>query len=238
MLPYLDSNSPFPSTELALDEPNGLLAAGADLSKERLVNAYSNGIFPWYSSGEPILWWSPDPRCVFNIPNFKPSRSLCRLIKKEQFVATLNKDFKQVIDLCAQPTSERPSTWITNDMKLAYGELHKEGFAHSLEIWKNSKLVGGIYGVSIGKLFCGESMFSRISNGSKIALSCLIGYLKTNNFGLLDAQVENQHLFSLGAISMTRREYIENTKKLTSQPVKNDLWSTKELSLATLISRS
>ena len=244
MLPYLEINSPFPTLETALDEPNGLLAAGANLSPSRLINAYSSGIFPWYSDEEPILWWSPNPRTVFDIAQFKPSRSLCRFVKQMDLTVTLNQAFEQVIEGCAQPRNDHPinggsnGTWITNEIKQAYCELHTLGKAHSVEVWQDSKLVGGIYGVSLGRLFCGESMFSRVTNGSKIALASLIAYLKPHGFPLLDSQVENPHLMSLGAINISRNSYMKTVKQVIHDSVDDNLWKIKELNAKELIKRS
>ena len=181
MIPYLDKISPFPSISSALEEPNGLLATGADLSKKRLLEAYSSGIFPWYSEGEPILWWSPNPRTVFDLDQFKPSRSLRRFIKRSDLKVTLNNAFEEVVEKCALPRSAQTETWISDEIKLAYVNLHRHKIAHSVEVWHDQTLVGGIYGISIGKLFCGESMFSQISNGSKVALTFLADHLKQQN---------------------------------------------------------
>lgn len=236
MLPYLDNDSPFPPVNQALDEPNGLLAAGANLSPNRLLDAYSKGIFPWYSKGEPILWWSPNPRMVFNINGYKPSRSLRRWLRKTSVTVTLNQSFERVIKACSMPRQGQPGTWITQEMQSAYLNLHELKKAHSLEVWQHSELVGGIYGVANGPVFCGESMFSRISNASKLALSCLIALLKPQQFKLLDGQVENEHLFSLGARSMPR----ETFQQVLSQPFKqpdHSFWSVKQLDPNELFSR-
>jgi len=237
MLPFLDSNSLFPSVELALEEPNGLLAAGADLSSDRLISAYSSGIFPWYSKGEPILWWSPNPRTVFLLDSFKPSRSLCRFIRKCPWRVSLNKDFEQVVDCCSAPRKEQSGTWITDQMKEAYLALHQLGIAHSVEVWHDKDLVGGIYGVSIGHLFCGESMFSACSNGSKVSLACLIGHLATENFPLIDCQMENPHLSGLGATNISRNQYLETLQQIVHQPVAQDFWKEKELDANQLVKR-
>jgi leucyl/phenylalanyl-tRNA--protein transferase len=235
LLPYLRHDSPFPDIRLALEEPNGLLAAGADLSKARLVSAYRQGIFPWYSEGEPILWWSPNPRTVFLLSDFSAPRSLRRWTRKNDLTVTLNQAFERVVVECAQPRKNQEGTWITDDITSAYVNLHLAGYAHSLEVWQGLDLVGGIYGVSIGKLFCGESMFSRISNGSKLALSCLIGYIKQWDFPMLDCQVENPHLINLGAINLERDRYLDNVKHTIDQPVPNDLWQTRTLDIGSLI---
>ncbi|MDQ7049745.1 MAG: leucyl/phenylalanyl-tRNA--protein transferase [Enterobacterales bacterium] len=238
MVAYLDPDTPFPSVLQALTEPNGLLAAGADLSPERLINAYSQGIFPWYSEGEPILWWSPDPRMVFDIQTFRPSRSLCRFIKNQpQLRVTLNQNFERVITECAKPTDNRESTWIDDDIKKAYLKLHHQGYAHSLEVWQNEHLVGGIYGIANHSVFCGESMFSRISNGSKTALACLIAYLKPHHFSLIDCQVENPHLVSLGAVSLSRNDYLEILKAPLQAGLSDKIWQRKSLCLANLVTR-
>ncbi|NRA93141.1 MAG: leucyl/phenylalanyl-tRNA--protein transferase, partial [Psychroserpens sp.] len=178
MLPYLEPNSDFPHPSHALIEPNGLLAVGGDLSPEMLLRAYSNGIFPWYSNDEPIMWWSPDPRTVFIIDTFKPQKSVKKTIKKHKLRVSLNEDFSGVIKGCSLPRGEETGTWIIPKMLDAYQHLHSLGHAHSVEVWQEHELVGGIYGVFCNNVFCGESMFSKISNGSKIALSCLIAYLQ------------------------------------------------------------
>ncbi len=237
MLPYLDINTPFPPVSLALQQPNGLLAAGADLSEDRLLEAYATGIFPWFSKGEPILWWSPNPRTVFLLNKFNPSKSLCRFVRQAELSVTLNTAFEQVVQRCSEPRKDQPSTWITDDIKQAYLNLHRTGNAHSVEVWKNEALVGGIYGVSIGKLFCGESMFSGITNGSKVALSCLIGYLREQGFPIIDCQVENPHLSRLGAVSIDRESYLRTIKIALSQQVDTDYWRNQTLNPRSLITR-
>ncbi len=229
MIPYLNNYEAFPSVHTALIEPNGLLAAGADLSIERLTKAYSNGIFPWFSQGEPILWWSPDPRTIFSLNEYRPSRSLKRFIKKTKFTVTLNKDFEAVIENCSLPRSHQESTWISREMKRAYLNLHQQKLAHSVEVWQNEDLIGGIYGVAIGKLFCGESMFSGISNGSKVALAYLIEHLKTQQFPIIDCQVENPHLISLGAQNITREKYMAFVEKAKNEVVVCGFWDQQTL---------
>lgn len=229
MLPYLDTKSAFPPVSEALDEPCGLLAAGADLSVNRLLDAYSSGIFPWFSEGEPILWWSPNPRTVFLVDQYKPSKSLRRFMRQTPLTITLNNDFEQVIHACAAPRKDHSGTWITDEIKQAYLKLHQLGHAHSLEVWQDNNLVGGIYGVSIGKLFCGESMFSNISNGSKVALTCLIGYLKPEGFPIIDCQVENPHLLSLGAVSIEREDYLTYLNRAKAERVEQEFWKPKTL---------
>lgn len=230
MIPYLAQDAPFPSISSALNAPNGLLAAGADLSTKRLLNAYSIGAFPWYSEGEPILWWSPNPRTVFELNQFNPSRSLKRFMKNTDLTITLNKDFKSVLEHCALPRTKQAETWISDEMKIAYLELHLQNHAHSVEVWQDDELVGGIYGVSIGRLFCGESMFSGINNGSKVALTYLVEHLKTEQFPIIDCQVENKHLVSLGACNIERDQYIGIVNNSINKTLPNGFWQTKQLS--------
>ena len=211
-LPRLSADplAPFPPVESALDEPNGLLAFGGDLHPARLLNAYRHGIFPWYSSGEPILWWSPDPRTVFDTAAFVLPRRFRRELRKHAWSLRADTAFDAVISACA--TAPRPGqsgTWISAEMRAAYVELHRLGLAHSVEVWDHTQLVGGIYGVTAGPVFCGESMFSAQSGGSKIALAGLCRWLAQNGVELLDAQVPNPHLESLGARSMGRAEYLD-----------------------------
>lgn len=204
----LDSDSlQFPHPQLANEE--GLLAIGGDLSPDRLIKAYKNGIFPWFCEGEPILWFSPKWRMVIAPKEYKPSKSLKQLIKKNKFKVTINQAFKEVIFNCK--TIERGDdldTWITNDMVDAYTKLHELGIAMSFEVWYHEELVGGLYGVNLGHVFCGESMFSKMSNTSKIAFYYLNTYLKEHNYDLLDCQVHNDHLQSLGAYEIPREEFL------------------------------
>ena len=236
MIPFLDKDTPFPDSALA--DPNGLLAAGGDLSISRLKQAYSQGIFPWYSPGEPILWWSPNPRTVFLLDNYNPPKSLCRFLKKACLRVTLNQAFDRVIKECAMPRDKQTTTWITSEMLDAYSELHRQNLAHSIEVWEKNNLVGGIYGVSIGKLFCGESMFSRISNGSKVALSALVGLLRRENFPLIDCQVENPHLFKLGAINIPRQEYQSIVNVAIQKDISAEFWLCKDLNVDELVVRN
>lgn len=238
MLPYLLEDTPFPPVCKALDDPNGLLAVGGDLSPNRLISAYSQGIFPWYSDGEPLLWWSPDPRAVFLLKNFKVKKSVKQVVRRKNLTITLNHAFEEVIVRCAEPRSEVNGVWITEEMIEAYCELHKYGDAHSVEVWDDDKLVGGIYGVCVGKVFCGESMFSEISNGSKVALTTLILYLKKNEFNLLDCQIENPHLTSLGAINLARELYIEMLNSNKQASSEENIWLPKELKFDKLLELS
>ena len=216
MIPWLESANSFPPLELALSEPNGLLCAGGDLSPQRLINAYSQGIFPWYAKGEPILWWSPDPRMVLVPSEFKLSRSLLRTLRAGRYQVRLDSDFPSVIHACA--TAQRKGqagTWITSEMQSAYLTLHELGYAHSVETWDDDALVGGLYGLAIGRMFYGESMFSLVSDASKIALAHLVYYLKAQGFGLIDCQMNTPHLASLGAREIPRSSFVTRLQALT-----------------------
>lgn len=214
--PYLlDKNHKtlFPDVELALREPDGLLAIGGDLSSERLLAAYKNGIFPWYSEEHPILWWSPDPRMVLKPSDVKVSRSLAKTIKKQKFTITFDQDFENVIRSCSKPRLEKgqlqDQTWILEEMINAYINMHNKGYAHSIECWLDDKLVGGLYGIALGQVFFGESMFSRVSDASKTAFVFLCKQLEKWNFKLIDCQVYTSHLANLGAAMIPRHEFIE-----------------------------
>jgi leucyl/phenylalanyl-tRNA--protein transferase len=189
-----DSPSAFPDAEFALREPDGLLAVGGDLSLPRLLHAYRNSIFPWYSSDQPILWWSPDPRSVLFPPQLKISRSLGKVIRSNRYEVTLDEAFDAVIHACAQPRGDGGGTWITPEMATAYSDLHAQGHAHSAESWYRGRLVGGLYGVSIGKIFFGESMFTRMTDASKVAFVYLVRQLQAWGFPLIDCQVHTAHL--------------------------------------------
>jgi len=217
MISWLGSVDPFPPLELALAEPNGLLCAGGDLSPQRLLDAYRNGIFPWYSPGEPILWWSPDPRMVLVPPEFKVSRSLRRTLRAGLLRITLDSDFAAVIRACALTRRKgQAGTWISGQMQAAYCSLHELGFAHSVEVWLGDKLIGGLYGLAIGKMFYGESMFSHATDASKIALAHLCRHLDAQGFGLIDCQMTTPHLASLGAREIARSEFVTRLRKLTA----------------------
>lgn len=201
----LDDEYIFPDTALA--EPDGLLAIGGDLSVERLLLAYQSGIFPWFSEGDPILWYAPHERCVIFADRINISKSMRKIIKSGTFEVTVNQSFAAVIRNCAQtPRLGQDGTWITDDMQKAYIKLHKKGLAHSIEVWQDQVMVGGLYGVKIGKVFCGESMFSLVSNASKMALIYLA---KNMGFELIDCQLPNDHLISMGAEMMSGEEYLE-----------------------------
>lgn len=225
-LPLLDANDRerFPDPSAALSDPNGLLAFGGDLSPQRLLAAYRRGIFPWFSEGEPILWWSPDPRCVFRTAELTPNRSLRRTLARKNWHFTADRAFDQVIKACAEPRGNHSGSWIGPQMIHAYGQLHEQGHAHSVEVWEGARLVGGIYGVAIGRLFCGESMFSHESNASKSALMVLAGMLRARGFPLIDAQVANAHTLSLGAREIRRTEFLAQLAELASHVEKPGSW--------------
>lgn len=225
-LPLLDENVPdrFPDPRTALVEPNGLLAFGGDLSPQRLRWAYAHGIFPWFNEGDPILWWSPDPRCVFRADQLRPNRSLRRAMAGTAWQVTVNQAFRKVMEACAAPRPDQAGTWISLVMIDAYDALHNMGCAHSVEVWDDDRLIGGIYGVAIGRLFCGESMFSACSGGSKIALCALAALLRKWDFPLIDAQVSNPHLLSLGAEEIPRSAFLHHVAVLTSASFDQQRW--------------
>lgn len=218
----------FPDVELALDEPPGLLAAGGDLRVERLVAAYRRGIFPWYESGQPILWWSPDPRAVLFPENLHVSRSLQRTIRRGHFRTTIDQDFAGVIRNCARLRAGQAGTWITAEMKQAYRIMHRRGLAHSIEVWHENELAGGLYGLSIGSVFFGESMFSKVDDASKVALTTLVQYLQNWNFPLIDCQVSSPHLHTMGATLIPRRRFVELLGRFCNQQPGPDAWTTTD----------
>ena len=223
---------PLPHPRTALTEPNGLLAAGFDLSAQRLIEAYHQGIFPWFSEGQPVLWWSPNPRMVLPLELFKTSRSLIKTSRRAQRDAawriSLNEAFDSVIRECAAPRgTESPGTWITEAIIQAYSQLHQRGLAHSVEIWEHERLIGGLYGVSIGRMFFGESMFARRTDASKLALFALVKCLSQLNFRMIDCQQNTGHLASLGASEIPRERFLEELSVLVSQPGPD--WSSVEI---------
>lgn len=225
MIPWLESSGTFPPLELALREPNGLLCAGGDLSPQRLLQAYRQGIFPWYAKGEPILWWSPDPRMVLVPSEFRISRSLRKILRSGNYEVRLDHDFSAVIRACAHTRRKgQDGTWITAEMQAAYGTLHELGFAHSVETWVDDQLVGGLYGLAIGKVFYGESMFAHATDASKIALAHLTRFLDEQGFGLIDCQMNTAHLASLGGREIPRREFICHLQALTKTPPLSGRW--------------
>lgn len=225
----LDDRIIFPPIEQAQEYPNGLLAVGGDLSVERLTQAYKQGIFPWFSEDEPLMWWSPDPRCVFNLTASEPvhlSKSLVRNLKKNNYRVMINRNFKEVIANCALPRAKEKETWITEEMQQAYFRLHQVGIAHSIEVYNSDDtLVGGLYGISIGPFFFGESMFSSQTDASKIALAHLSHHLKSHDFIMIDCQVPNDHLYSLGAVNIDRAHFKELLENFINAPQPNGLFT-------------
>ncbi|QSP93607.1 leucyl/phenylalanyl-tRNA--protein transferase [Marinobacter salinisoli] len=223
-LPWLDPDQLwFPPAEEALDDPDGLLALGGDLSTDRILLAYRNGIFPWYSDDQPILWWSPNPRCVLIPEEVHVSRSLRRTLNQQYFRITSNKAFGRIIRLCA--TTRAEGTWITEDMIESYSELHHQGIAHSIEAWNpEGELAGGMYGLAIGQCFFGESMFSLETNASKAIMVHLANQLREWNYQLMDCQVESPHLLTMGARSIPRREFLSILRDCVDQPPSQQDW--------------
>jgi leucyl/phenylalanyl-tRNA--protein transferase len=225
MIPWLDDSTRFPALELALSEPNGLLCAGGDLAPQRLLEAYRQGIFPWYSAGEPILWWSPHPRMVLVPDEFKISRSLRRTLRRGNYRIRLDSNFAAVVRACARTRRKGQSgTWITAEMQNAYAALHELGYAHSVETWVDDKLVGGLYGLAIGRMFYGESMFSHATDASKIAIAHLARFLEAQGFGLIDCQMKTAHLTSLGGHEIPRGEFIARLRELTAMAPLGGRW--------------
>lgn len=213
-LAVLDPINPvFPDPNTALDDPDGLLAVGGNLQPDTLISAYYNGIFPWYNKDDPILWWSPSTRCVIDPLDLHISKSLQKLLRQQRFTISFDQAFEQVINACAQRDS-KTDTWINSDMISAYIALNKLGVAHSVEVWQGSRLVGGAYGVAIGAVFCGESMFSKESNASKVALVHLTQYLSGLGFQLIDCQLASSHLLTMGAKSLKRPKFLQILQKL------------------------
>ena len=227
-LPWLDpsdENSEFPPARDALKDPEGLVAAGGDLSPTRLLRAYHEGIFPWYEKDQPILWWSPDPRGIIYPKKFIAHKRLLRTLKNKAWRITYDQAFTDVMKACAEPRSTSRGTWITLDMLQAYTLLHRLGHAHSVEVWDhNNTLVGGIYGIAIGTIFFGESMFSRETDTSKIALLHLCAYLDSWGYKIVDTQLGSKHLFSLGGMEVSRDEYLNMLPTFTQAPINPDAW--------------
>jgi leucyl/phenylalanyl-tRNA--protein transferase len=214
----------FPPVSHALTEPNGLLAAGGDLAAERLLAAYRKGIFPWYQQGQPILWWSPDPRAVLWPDGLKVSRSLRRSLRKRRFEFRVDTEFAAVIAACAEPRDDSGGTWITAEMAEAYIRLHRRGWAHSFETWQDERLVGGLYGVAIGGVFFGESMFTRVTDASKVALVHAVELLRSRGIRLIDCQVASAHTRSLGAVDMPRAEFLALVAQLCAESARPQTW--------------
>ena len=224
-----DKELAFPPHQFALNEPNGLIAMGGDLSPERLIQAYTNGIFPWFNDNDPILWWSPDPRAVIKIADLKVNRRLKKFINKSPYRVTLNQNFNQVIAQGANAPFRNDDTWILPDMLNAYRLLHQQGFAHSVEVWHDNELVGGLYGVAINGFFSGESMFYTKTNASKIALVSLINLLKLIEVEFIDCQIQNPFLESMGAVDISRDEFLQLKSNELNRNVNKDFWLNRDL---------
>jgi leucyl/phenylalanyl-tRNA---protein transferase len=222
VLAWLEAKDPFPPVERALKNPNGLLAAGGELSTGRLLEAYRHGVFPWYSGVEPVLWWSPDPRMVLYCRELKVSRSLAKSVRNKGYEVRIDSAFAAVLEGCA----DRPKgTWLGADMKRAYLRLHRAGHAHSFETWHEGELVGGLYGVALGRMFFGESMFSRATDASKVALAALVGELRAREFPLIDCQMHTPLLASLGAREIPRRAFLRELAALVNYSASPGKWN-------------
>jgi len=224
---WLDPDAPdaaFPDPQLALSHPNGLLAMGGDLSAQRLRRAYAAGIFPWFNPDESILWWCPDPRTVFLTDRVHVSRRLARTLRQQDYAITLDRDFASVIEGCAAPRAGNPGTWLGADMRAAYARLHALGDAHSVEVWRHGRLIGGLYGMALGRMFFGESMFSREADASKIALVWLARQLSAWGFPLLDSQVGSGHLYRMGAQDLPRSQFLRLNHRLQRKPGRPGAW--------------
>lgn len=224
MIPWLDHRHVFPPLEQALKEPNGLLVAGGDLSPQRILAAYRAGIFPWFMPGEPILWWSPSPRMVLYVDEFQVPKSLAKVARHRQYRVTFDTAFEQVMQGCAAPRGTEAGTWISEEMLAAYTALHEAGFAHSFECWMDGELVGGLYGMALGKMFYGESMFARRSDASKIAFVHAVQWLRENGFAMIDCQMYTDHLARFGAREIEREEFIAKLTVLLDEPEQLGPW--------------
>jgi len=218
MVPWLGPRDPFPAIERALREPNGLLAVGRSLSTATLLEAYASGIFPWFNEGEPILWWSPDPRMVLLPDELHVSHRLARRMRRGDFTVTIDTAFQAVMRACAEPREGQDGTWITRSMLQAYAALHAAGAAHSVETWIDGQLAGGLYGVSIGRAFFGESMFAKETDASKIAFVTLVRQLERWGFGIIDCQLKTPHLATLGAREIPRSDFLGRVRKAIAEP--------------------
>jgi len=225
VIPWLHGNAPFPPVSKALKSPNGLLCAGGDLTPERIVEAYSNGIFPWFSEGDPILWWSPDPRMVLFPGELKVSRSLRKAVARGTFDTRFDTAFRDVMEACAAPREGQGGTWIVPEMIDAYTRLHERGFAHSVESWRDGELVGGLYGVALGHVFFGESMFTREPDASKVALVKLVERLGAGGYRVIDCQQATAHLASLGAREIPRKAFAQLVRESIQYPPSGERWS-------------
>ncbi|WP_374424811.1 leucyl/phenylalanyl-tRNA--protein transferase [Chromobacterium sp.] len=225
MIPWLGPELVFPPTRLALREPNGLLAAGGDLSPQRILAAYSQGIFPWFSEGEPILWWSPAPRMVLCPAELKVSRSMDKVLRNQRYQIRVDTAFREVMAACAEPRGQQQGTWIVPEMVEAYCRLHQLGYAHSFETWVDGELVGGLYGIGLGLMFYGESMFSRRSNASKLAFIHMVRHLQEQGVTMIDCQMHTRHLQSLGAKLVSRQTFLATLKENARRAQPAAMWN-------------
>ncbi|MDF2177711.1 leucyl/phenylalanyl-tRNA--protein transferase [Aliiglaciecola sp. CAU 1673] len=225
----LDHRLRFPRPDNALIEPDGLLAFGGDLSVKRLLLAYQNGIFPWFSEGEPILWWSPSKRGILELKDFYCSKSLAKLARSGRYRASLNLAFDRVIEACASTPRGSSGTWITKQMIAAYQAVHRAGYAHSVEIWEEEELVGGLYGLGMGKVFCGESMFHLRTDASKLAMLFLVNHLLKYHFDFIDCQLQNPHLASLGATEIPRQQFLKRLHQSAGTPAPEGCWTPQSI---------
>lgn len=235
----LDHTNRFPALDFALDEPNGLLAFGGDLSINRLMSAYHCGIFPWFGEDDPYLWWSPDPRGIIDLNNFHVSKSLAKTLRRAQYHVTLNNNFLGVINQCAsiprksaglgQINDTSNQTWISQEMIEAYIKLHEAGHAHSIEVWQEQEMVGGLYGVSVGGVFCGESMFHSKTDASKVALFALVEHMKKHKMAFIDCQMETPHLTTLGCETISRQTFLERLKENKNMQIDAEAWRSQSL---------
>ena len=224
MIHWLDSPLAFPDVKRALSEPSGLLCAGGDLEPATIVAAYSRGIFPWFSDDQPILWWSPDPRMVLFPGEFRFSKSLAKTVRAKKFEVRFDTAFADVIKGCAEPRTKDGGTWIVNEMQTAYSRLHKQGVAHSVESWRDGKLMGGLYGIALGRMFFGESMFARETDASKVALVALVEKLTRDGFALIDCQQETKHLARFGARPIARADFVRRLQELINSQSTQSHW--------------
>ena len=228
MIPWLESDDPFPPLAQALREPNGLLAAGGTLDAERLLSAYRSGIFPWYGEDQPVLWWSPDPRMVLFPEEFRLPRSLAKRMRRGDHEIRIDTAFEAVMRACAAPRGDGAGTWITGEMISAYCTLHRMGHAHSVETWIGGELAGGLYGIALGRMFYGESMFTRVADASKIALASLVRRLQSRQFGMIDCQMNTAHLARFGAREIPRDDFSRRLAELVNCPAPADVWHPEE----------
>ncbi|WP_114153904.1 leucyl/phenylalanyl-tRNA--protein transferase [Chromobacterium haemolyticum] len=225
MIPWLGPEPVFPPVRLALREPNGLLAAGGDLSPQRILAAYSQGIFPWFSEGEPILWWSPAPRMVLCPDELKVSRSMDKVLRNQRYEIRVDTAFREVMSACAEPRTQQKGTWIVPEMVDAYCRLHRLGYAHSFETWIDGELAGGLYGIGLGLMFYGESMFSRRSNASKLAFIHMVRHLREQRVTMIDCQMHTRHLQSLGAKLVSRQTFLATLKENARRAQPAAMWN-------------